>query len=256
MPFTMIATEGWEEGDCVLRIKSALAALVDAAGRNLRVGERTDCDACRYGFPIEMMAKDFHSKAIELALEVASPQEGPITYPIDKSLPVDIRRDLQWLHNILYQQMQFWGWGWPFDGDDDTEHRLIYRISEHDLEKFRLCLRRLAESIAMHPAPICVLEPPPAQSPVSGHQERRASVVVHKPASLVYAAAIDLKKEGKPVSLNAACKRAGVDRKNIAKRHPEVANAIRMLADPYQLLPRAIRDRRTGNLDAIEDDTT
>jgi hypothetical protein len=67
------------------------------------------------------------------------------------------------------------------------------------------------------------------------------------------AAAYELKKEGKRVSLSAACFKAGVDRKNVRTNHPKVAEVIRALAAPDRSPRRGTRDRRTGNIDGVED---
>jgi hypothetical protein len=63
-----------------------------------------------------------------------------------------------------------------------------------------------------------------------------------------------LRKAGKPVSVRAACKEAGVDRKNLAANHPETVRLIEQLAEPDRASPRGASDRRTGNLDAWDDD--
>jgi hypothetical protein len=73
------------------------------------------------------------------------------------------------------------------------------------------------------------------------------------PASKAIAAAYELQKEGKPVSVSAACRKAGVDRKNLRKRHHDVAQTIRKMAEADRSLPKGIRNRRTGELEAIDD---
>jgi hypothetical protein len=67
------------------------------------------------------------------------------------------------------------------------------------------------------------------------------------------AAALALLKEGRPISLKAACERSGVDRKSLRHRHPETADAIRRMANLNRAPRRGIVDRRTGNLDAPDD---
>jgi hypothetical protein len=74
------------------------------------------------------------------------------------------------------------------------------------------------------------------------------------PGSRAIAAALDLKKEGRPVSLKAACERAKVDRKNIRKLYPDAVKAIRTLAGPDRSPRRGARDRRTGTIDAVDED--
>jgi hypothetical protein len=73
------------------------------------------------------------------------------------------------------------------------------------------------------------------------------------PAAKAMAAAYELLKEGKPVSLKAACQRAGVDRKNIRERHPEVMKIINTLAAPDRSPPRGTHNRRTGTIDAVDE---
>lgn len=156
-PLSGRAAAAWEGGACVLRIRQALAAVVDAAERNLEVGDRKDCDARRFGFPWRMMAEDFRDKAIDLAFELSSPGPGPVSYPIDRGLPVEVRCAIAWTAEVFHQQMQFWGWGWPINlSDDDEPPRLQTRISEHDLGKLSRCLARLDEAIGRHPAPVAM----------------------------------------------------------------------------------------------------
>jgi len=73
------------------------------------------------------------------------------------------------------------------------------------------------------------------------------------PPARALAAAYDLQREGKPISLKAACERAGVDRKNLRKLYPEAARTIAALAAPDRMPRRAIRDHRTRNLDALDE---
>jgi hypothetical protein len=72
------------------------------------------------------------------------------------------------------------------------------------------------------------------------------------PGSRALAAAYELRKEGTPVSLKAACERAGVDRKNVAKRFPDEAKIISRLSVPERTPRRGTRDRRTGHIDGID----
>jgi hypothetical protein len=73
------------------------------------------------------------------------------------------------------------------------------------------------------------------------------------PASRAVAAAMALRKAGKPVSVRAACKAAGVDRKNLTANHPETVQLIEQLAEPDREPSRGSIDRRTGSLDAWDD---
>ena len=72
--------------------------------------------------------------------------------------------------------------------------------------------------------------------------------------SRALAAALDLLAEGIPVSGNAACKRAGVCRKNVRKTHPKAWKAIKAMASPDRNPRRGVFDRRSGNVEAIHFD--
>ena len=67
------------------------------------------------------------------------------------------------------------------------------------------------------------------------------------------AAAYELQKERKPISLRAACDRAGVDRANLRENYPEAAEAVRRMKTPDRKLRRGVRNRRTGDIDAVDD---
>jgi hypothetical protein len=73
------------------------------------------------------------------------------------------------------------------------------------------------------------------------------------PGCLALAAAYELLKEGRPVSLKAACERAHVDRKNVRLRYPDETRMIRALAAPDRAVRRGTRDRRTGTIDAVDE---
>jgi hypothetical protein len=73
------------------------------------------------------------------------------------------------------------------------------------------------------------------------------------PAARALAAACDLQREGKPISLRAACERSGVDRAHLREKYPEVAEAIKRMATPDRTPRRGTRDRRTGAIDAVDD---
>jgi hypothetical protein len=72
------------------------------------------------------------------------------------------------------------------------------------------------------------------------------------PPARAIAAAYDLKSEGKPVSVRAACERAGVDRNHLAKRYPEAKQIIEELGEPDRAPRRGVHDRRTGKLDGVD----
>jgi hypothetical protein len=73
------------------------------------------------------------------------------------------------------------------------------------------------------------------------------------PGAKAIAAALDLKREGTPVSLKAACDRAKVDRKNVRERYPDAVKAIKALAAPDGSPRRGFRDRRTGSSDVMDE---
>jgi hypothetical protein len=99
--------------------------------------------------------------------------------------------------------------------------------------------------------------PPPAEGRVAGPiaPGREASKGDLTPGSLVLAAAYELVKEGKPVSMRAACKRAKVDRGHVRDKYPEVAEAIDQMGTPdTDRVPRTYaRNRRTGDIEAVAD---
>lgn len=71
-------------------------------------------------------------------------------------------------------------------------------------------------------------------------------------ASRATAAAYELHKSGKRVSVVAVAKLAGVDRSYLYKSHPEVIKLIQTLATPDRHKPRGTKDRY-GNLEAEDD---
>ena len=78
---------------------------------------------------------------------------------------------------------------------------------------------------------------------------------VQSPAARAVAAAYDLLKEGKPVSLRAACERAGVDRAHLRTKYPDAIETIRRISAPNRTPRRGVRDRRNGTIDAVDDDS-
>jgi hypothetical protein len=75
------------------------------------------------------------------------------------------------------------------------------------------------------------------------------------PASRAIAAAYDLQRERKSVSVRAACERAKVDRGHLKKRYPEAVETIDALSQADLVPHPGIRDRRTGTLDGIDVDS-
>ena len=73
------------------------------------------------------------------------------------------------------------------------------------------------------------------------------------PGARALGAVIDLRKEGVPVSLKAACGRAGVDRANLRKNYPDAAEAIKAMSGSERAPRRRAKDRRTESIDAIDD---
>lgn len=73
------------------------------------------------------------------------------------------------------------------------------------------------------------------------------------PAARAVAAAYELQKLGKPISIRAVCRKAGVDRNNLSENHPETVKLIEQLAEPDRTPRRGVVDRRTENLDAWDD---
>jgi hypothetical protein len=73
------------------------------------------------------------------------------------------------------------------------------------------------------------------------------------PPARAIAAAYDLQREEKPVSLRAACERAKVDRANLRKRYPEAVKTIEALSLSQVKPRRGATDRRTGTVHALDD---
>jgi hypothetical protein len=102
-----------------------------------------------------------------------------------------------------------------------------------------------------------ILPPPKSEAPEGdtpaaskGKPDTAAELT---PAARAVAAAYDLQREGKRVSLIAACKRAKVDRGHLREKYPEAVQAISKIATPDRTPKRGIRDRRTRNIDALDD---
>jgi hypothetical protein len=80
------------------------------------------------------------------------------------------------------------------------------------------------------------------------------------PAARALHAALELKREGKSVSLRAACMRAVVDRVNLRRKYPDIAEVIKKMGTPDRkprpgLIDRRHNDdnRQIGGLDAVDD---
>jgi len=93
--------------------------------------------------------------------------------------------------------------------------------------------------------------PHPIPSPAAsvGQPEAKSQAGDLTPGGRAIAAAYELQREGKPVSLRAACKRAKVDRHNLRCRFPEAVATIEALSRPAIAPRRGGRDRRTGDVD-------
>lgn len=110
------------------------------------------------------------------------------------------------------------------------------------------------EELADPPASVTEAPDGKTSAPPASGTEAEPQRDALNPAALAIAGAYELKTSGKPVSLKAACERAGVDRKNIQKRHPEVAKAIRAMSEPDRTIRPGTRDRRTGTADGVDGD--
>lgn len=65
-------------------------------------------------------------------------------------------------------------------------------------------------------------------------------------------AALDMQKAGERVTLKGACDRAGVDRGHVREKYPDAVKAVRALSTPDRTPRRGTRDRRTGDVDAVD----
>jgi hypothetical protein len=96
----------------------------------------------------------------------------------------------------------------------------------------------------------------PADTPESGPTATRGKSPTTPsltPAARAIGAAYQLRREGKPVSLRAACALERIDRANLKKNYPEAVDAIEAMATPDRSKPRGIRDARTGRQDGVDD---
>ncbi|MEW4569728.1 hypothetical protein AB1L88_17830 [Tautonia sp. JC769] len=145
---------------------------------------------------------------------------------------------------------------WPEAGPHEYQ-ALLDAIRAADL----VCLAA-AESEAPEPAPLG----PPVSCTQGVEQESPKALAVaappHEanpfpklsPPGKALAAAYDLKREGRPVSIKAATERAGVNRSHLIKRYPEAVRLIKALGTPDGRVPRGSKDRQTGTIEAANDD--
>lgn len=107
----------------------------------------------------------------------------------------------------------------------------------------------------LHNAILEKLEKEPSQVNTTAFQPNGSTERDLTPPARAVAAAYDLKREGKPVSLRAACERAKVDRANLRKRYPQVVKVIEGMSLADRAPRRGFRDRRTGSPDAVDYDS-
>jgi hypothetical protein len=94
----------------------------------------------------------------------------------------------------------------------------------------------------------------PSPSVPTGERQAETATESLNPGARAIAAAYQLRREGKPVSVRMACKLAKVDRKHLAEKYPEAVATIRALGHTDRRPPQAEPDARTGRLDARADD--
>jgi len=117
----------------------------------------------------------------------------------------------------------------------------------HDV--FRVSCHALMTLVGMYGAKE-IVDPTPIPPP---RQDRDDRSPTRSPGALAIAAAYELSKAGRPVSLKAACEKAGVDRKNVERRYPEAVSTIKALSVPDRPPRRGRVDRRTGVLDGVDE---
>ena len=98
--------------------------------------------------------------------------------------------------------------------------------------------------------------PPPkaAHMPEPSGQSDDPAAMADDPVNRVVAAGYALQKAGKRVTARAACAAAvpPVERKSLAKRHPEVIKLLNILDTPDRNPRKGAKDRRTGNIEAVD----
>lgn len=97
-------------------------------------------------------------------------------------------------------------------------------------------------------------EPPRGKKTASPKSRSGATSPKMTPGARAIAAAYELRLDKQPVSLNAACKKARVDRENLRENYPEAVEVIRALGLADQAPRRGVVDRRTGQIEAVDED--
>jgi hypothetical protein len=134
--------------------------------------------------------------------------------------------------------------GTPMDDLDFQEYIWERLVTPEGLSELRTILSELGPPV------------PEAQGPAAptwGDGLPRDAHSHLTPPARAIAAAYDLKREGKPISLRAACSRAKVDRKHLGENFPEAKKIIETLGKPDCAPTRGIRDRRNRNVDGVYD---
>lgn len=189
--------------------------------------------------------------------EAITPRIGlwPAPPLVQWSLKDNIRKGLGFYPNLgeVYRHTKgaFWfvearytiGTGNTLTGGPNNP--LYVEATREDMEELCVAAQLDAESreliLGGHPqSSVSVAPPVPAVAPKGDGLT---------PPARAIAAAYDLQKEGKPVSLRAACEQAKVDRANLRKRHPDAVRTIEALSSPDRTIRRGVRDRRTGDVD-------
>ena len=101
--------------------------------------------------------------------------------------------------------------------------------------------------------PELVAAPPSGNGTAATNDRTSEAPAGLTPPARALAAAYELQREGKPVSLRTACERARVDRAHLRRRYPDAVKAIEDMARPDRSPRRGCRDRRTGNIDPLDD---
>ena len=128
------------------------------------------------------------------------------------------------------------------------------RESNDQLKASIIIRRRQERTWASNSAPLKKPSDPTETSIMGPVRRKGVEGDRFNPGSKALAAAYDLLKKGKRVSVSAACREAKVDRKNVCKLYPEIVKAIREMSAPGRTPPRGTWDGRSGNLEAFDDD--
>jgi hypothetical protein len=160
------------------------------------------------------------------------------------------------LERVVGNRVGSWGlrpWGgpadlrWPDFGDIRYRPFMVDAEMKPAVDRLRSCLAVLEEAERTSDA----TAPPsnPAESPKAPAESRSAAMT---PGARAVAAAYDLKQKGKPVSLRTVCEASGVDRANLRKNYPGETKIIKAMASPDRTPRRGFRDRRTGDVEAMD----